>query len=250
MRKFGLIGKSLDHSYSKIYFDAKFSGEDDDRSFELFPLNAIDHLPALINAEPDLKGLAVTIPYKQAVIDFLHRLDDSAALTGAVNCISIGQEWVGYNTDITGFENAFRPLLEPHHNKAMVFGTGGASKAVQYVLDKLHIPFLLVARKGGDTTYQSLTPSLITEYPVLINCTPVGMHPLPGALLPVPFDGITDRHLLFDLVYNPHETSFLKEGIKRGAKTENGLAMLELQAIANLSIWEGSHQANAATHPE
>lgn len=241
MRKYGLIGKSLDHSFSKKYFDERFLRDGSGNTFELFPLNNVAELATLISSQPLLRGVAVTIPYKETVIPLLNRLHDTALLTGAVNCISIGKELTGYNTDVTGFEESLNPLLEPHHRGAIIFGTGGASKAVQYALNKLRIPFVLVSRNSAKgIAYSSVTPALVKDYPVLINCTPIGMYPDVNEAVKVPYDAVNSKNLLFDLVYNPAETVFLREGRLHGAKTENGLKMLEIQAEANLRIWENT----------
>lgn len=240
MRKYGLIGKSLDHSFSKKYFDELFSRDGSGNTFELFPLENITDFLSLLKSEPALKGLAVTIPYKESVMQYLDKLDESALLTGAVNCISFGQQLAGFNTDVIGFEESFQPLLEPHHKGALIFGTGGASKAAQFVLNKLRIPFMLVSREQlKGIGYDFIDAHLLLKYPVLINCTPAGMYPAIHETLPIPFHLISNRNLLFDMVYNPAETLFLKEGKSRGAKTENGLKMLYIQAEANLAIWEG-----------
>ncbi|RYG39710.1 MAG: shikimate dehydrogenase [Chitinophagaceae bacterium] len=241
MRKYGLIGKSLGHSFSKKYFDELFLQDGSGNRFELFPLENIHDFPSLVQSEPGLKGVAVTIPYKECVLQFLDRLDETALLTGAVNCISLGDELVGYNTDVVGFEESLKPLLEPHHIGALVLGTGGASKAVQFVLNKLRLPFTLVSRDASKgINYTSIDADLLIKYPVLINCTPVGMYPGSDKFPAIPYHLLGSRNFLFDLIYNPAETIFLKEGKRRGAKTENGLKMLQVQADANLAIWEGT----------
>ncbi len=239
MRVYGLIGKSLDHSFSKKYFDKRFLQDGSGRDFKLFPLENIQQFSSLINGNPLLKGLAVTIPYKESVLPFLDELHESALLTGAVNCISVGEQLIGYNTDVTGFEESLKPLLEAHHTGALIFGTGGSSKAVRFVCDKLSLPFILVSRDPAKgISYSSLNETTISRYPVLINCTPVGMFPKVEERLPIPYNHLTGKNLLFDLIYNPAETMFLEEGRKRGAKTGNGLKMLMIQAEANLAIWE------------
>lgn len=241
MRKYGLIGKSLDHSFSKRYFDNKFSRDGSERIFELFPLERISEFPSLLASEPLLAGVAVTIPYKESILPYLDELDETALLTGAVNCISITDKLTGYNTDVTGFEESLKPLLEANHTGALIFGTGGASKAVQFVLKKLGIPFSLVSRDPAKgISYTSIDAAMIKRYPVLINCTPLGMAPHLEGFPEIPYENLSSENLLFDLIYNPAETIFLKEGIRRGARTENGLKMLEIQAEANLAIWENA----------
>ena len=210
--------------------------------FELFPLKDINHFPELIDANPALKGLAVTIPHKQAVMPFLSALDETAVEVGAVNCIRIRQNnLTGYNTDALGFEKSFKPLLQPHHQKALVLGTGGASKAVQYVLKKLSIPFTLVSRlcQPGDNCipYTALNNDIMHENQLIINCTPVGMTPHEEGLPGIPYEMLGTAHYLYDLIYKPAETGFLREGKQRGCLTKNGFEMLIIQAEENWRIW-------------
>ncbi|MFZ1530264.1 MAG: shikimate dehydrogenase [Ferruginibacter sp.] len=243
MKLYGLTGYPLGHSFSKKYFTEKFEKEMlGDCFFELFSLDDINRFPELIDTHQNLKGLAVTIPHKQAVMPFLSELDETAREVGAVNCIRVSNnKLTGYNTDATGFEKSFKPLLQAHHKKALVLGTGGASKAVQYVLKRLSMPFTLVSRlcQPGDNciSYTSLNKEIMEENLVIINCTPVGMTPHEDGLPTIPFDFLSPRHYLYDLIYKPAETGFLKEGKQRGCLTKNGFEMLILQAEENWRIW-------------
>ncbi len=242
MNLYGLIGYPLGHSFSKEYFTQKFEKEGlGDCFFELFPLESIEQFPRLLKNHPSLRGIAVTIPYKEAVIPFLHSLTPQAKSIGAVNCIEMLPEGLrGHNTDVVGFEQSFVPYLQHHHTRALVLGTGGASKAVQFVLQKLDIPFLLVSRKGeGENviSYGQVNESLLNDYTIIINCTPVGMSPLEGAKPSLPYESISFVHYLYDLVYKPAHTQFLLEGEKRGATVKNGYDMLLIQAEENWKIW-------------
>ena len=243
MKLYGLTGFPLGHSFSKKYFTEKFEKEKmGDCFFELFPLADINHFPQLVDAHPQLKGLAVTIPHKQAVMPFLSALDETALEVGAVNCIRINHNnLTGYNTDTLGFERSFKPLLQPHHKKALVLGTGGASKAVQHVLNKLSIPFTLVSRRCQPgvncVPYTSLSKEILDENQIIINCTPVGMTPHEVGLPAIPYQFLGSEHYLYDLIYKPAETGFLKEGKQRGCLTKNGYEMLLLQAEENWKIW-------------
>lgn len=243
MNLYGLIGYPLDHSFSKKYFTNKFETEGlEDCFFDLFPLENIQEFPALIRSLLTLKGLAVTIPYKETVIPFLQHVSDEVQKIGAVNCIKIkNSSLTGYNTDVKGFETSFTPLLKPHHSKALVLGTGGASKAVQFILNKLSIPFILVSRKPdlekGIISYNIITESLLKEYTVIINCTPVGMGKLSDEKPAIPYQYISSSHYMYDLVYHPSETLFLLEGKSKGATIKNGYEMLIIQAEENWRIW-------------
>ncbi|MEJ7625360.1 MAG: shikimate dehydrogenase [Ferruginibacter sp.] len=242
MNEYGLIGNPLQHSFSKKYFTEKFQKEGlTNCSFELFPLNTISELEAILHSHKDLKGLAVTIPYKVAVLPYLNNIDKAADEMGAVNCIRIDKEKLtGFNTDVIGFEKSFAPLLENHHLKALVLGTGGASRAVQYVLKKLGIPFLIVTRStplAEQVNYNFINREVIINYPVIINCTPAGMFPNENTLPEIPYQYLTERNYLYDLVYKPEETLFLKEGKKAGAIVKNGMEMLIIQAEENWRIW-------------
>ena len=243
MKVFGLIGYPLGHSFSKKYFSDKFEQEGlADCRFELFPLEHIDQFPALLQHEPSLKGLAVTIPHKQTVMPYLTRIDDAAREIGAVNCIKIdGSSCKGYNTDVIGFERSFTPLLEYNHTRALVLGTGGASKAVQYVLKKIGMPFQLVSRNpvagNGCIVYKDITKEILDEYSVIINCSPAGMTPHEDSEPLLPYFFIGKKHLMYDLVYKPAQTRFLEHGFSQGAIIKNGYEMLIIQAEENWTIW-------------
>lgn len=242
MRKFGLIGKKLGHSFSKKYFTEKFEQNGIlDAVYDLYELSTIDQLPELLEANPELVGLNVTVPYKEVVIPYLDKLDKTAARIGAVNTISIkGGKTEGLNTDYIGFINAlesFYPVKQP--GKTLVLGTGGASKAVITALSDLDIPYQLVSRTagGGRLTYEAVTPALLQEHDLIINTTPLGMHPDTEAFPPLPYRALTPQHYLYDLVYNPEYTAFLKKGQDAGAHIMNGLGMLYGQAEAAWKIW-------------
>ena len=241
MKLYGLIGYPLIQSFSKKYFTEKFIQEAiTDCLFELFPLEEITEFPPLIQAHGNLRGLAVTIPYKEKVIPFLSALDDEAKAIGAVNCICVyGSTLKGYNTDVRGFEKSFVPLLKKNHSRALVLGTGGASKAVQFVLKKLGIEYLLVSRQRSERTicYEDLDEKYLQTYPVIINCTPVGMVPNEQYAPAIPYEYIGAHNYLYDLIYKPSETKFLQEGKRRGAIVKNGYEMLIIQAEENWRLW-------------
>ena len=233
MKTFGLIGKHLSHSFSATYFNRKFKHEHIEAEYKLFELESIEQLPELIEREQVI-GLNVTIPYKQTVVPYLHELSDEAREVGAVNCIHIdGAIWKGYNTDIFGFETLFLPQIN-EKAPVLVFGTGGASQAVQYVLRKHEFPFTVVSRNDiqEGITYADINNDVLQQHPILVNTTPVGMFPNTDETLPLPYAGITAQHTVFDLVYNPPKTRFLEYCEARGARIFNGQAMLEAQAEA------------------
>jgi len=243
MRKFGLIGYPLSHSFSKNYFTDKFEAEGLDAEYCNFPIESLDELEAILRSEPDLVGLNVTIPYKTAIIPLLNNLTKCAASIQSVNTISIeriGNSWnlKGSNTDVIGCKES----IESHtkgHDKALILGTGGASKAAYHILEELDIECNFVSRSldEGDFVYEELTPEDIWEHTIIINCTPLGMYPNVDAAPDIPYESITPEHVLFDMIYNPAETVFLKNGRKRGATTINGLQMLERQAEESWKIW-------------
>ena len=243
MKLYGLIGYPLGHSFSKQYFTEKFDQENiKDCRFELFELSDIGELHLLLKKEPALKGLAVTIPYKESVLQYLDIIDKDAALIGAVNCIGISSgRLTGYNTDHIGFEMSLKPLLQSHHTKALVLGSGGSSKAVQYVLQKLEIEYLVVTRNKltapGMISYESLNEQVMHEHSLVINCTPVGMFPHEKEKPAIPYRYLHPAHLLFDLIYKPSTTQFLLKGKEQGAAVKNGYEMLVLQAEENWKIW-------------
>lgn len=245
MRKFGLIGYPLSHSFSKKFFTEKFKEEGiTDCEYELYPIENIELFVKLWSDNPELWGVNVTIPYKVQILPFLDEMDEASTEIGAVNCILIGRKngeqcIKGYNTDAYGFEESLKPLLGPHHRKALIFGDGGAAKAIKYVLNKLGIPFLVVTRKAteGSILYEAVDEKLLAEYTLLINTTPLGMSPDSNTCPPIPYACLTDKHAAYDLVYNPEETLFLKQVKEKGGKTKNGLEMLHLQAIRSWEIW-------------
>ena len=243
MNVYGLIGYPLGHSFSKQYFTEKFVKERISNCvFEAFPIPTIEEFPALVKANPDLKGLGVTIPYKEQVLKYVDELSEEVQSIGATNSIRIhNNKLIAYNTDIAGFSQSFQKLLQPHHTKALVLGTGGASKAVQYVLKQLRIECMVVTRNSTDQAgfinYVDINAAIMTESTVLINCTPVGMWPNESTCPDIPYQLITSYHYLYDLVYKPEETLFLKKGKDKGATTQNGYEMLLIQAEESWRIW-------------
>lgn len=241
MKVFGLIGRPLTHSFSRTYFTEKFHRQNlTDLRYENFELSTIDDLPALLEDHPQLVGLNVTIPYKKEVLPYLNDADPVVKQIGACNCIKItGGRLTGYNTDVIGFRESLVPLLKPFHNKALVLGTGGAAEAVKFVLDELHIEFVSVSRnkKEDGITYDAVDEALLQQHLLLINTTPLGMFPHLDEAPDLPYQYLSNRHLLFDLIYNPEKTLFLAEGEKRGALISNGYQMLVKQAEESWRIW-------------
>lgn len=242
MKTYGLIGYPLSHSFSKKYFTEKFLKEGiTDARYELFPLSDIMELKALLDSRSDLCGLNVTIPYKEQVSSFLHNKSEVVAATGACNCILIKEgKLTGFNTDVTGFEKSLLTLWKPSQKKALVLGTGGASKAVLFVLKKLGVESTVVSRNpgNGSITYSDVTPGMVQDHLLIINTTPVGMYPQIEDCPPLVYDAIGSGHFLFDLIYNPEKTLFLKQGEERGAAIKNGYEMLEIQAEESWKIWK------------
>ena len=243
MKLFGLIGYPLGHSFSKTYFSNKFETNGlGDCYFDLFPLEKIEEFPHLLQNHPNMAGLAVTIPYKETVIPYLDSLDDEAKKIGAVNCVQFRSgKLKGYNTDVIGFKRSFEPLLQSSHKKALVLGTGGAAKAVVFVLNQLEIPYLQVSRKSnadkGIISYEDISELLMETHTILVNCTPVGMSPAVDAKPAIPYQWLSSKHLLYDLVYQPATTLFLAAGIEKDALVKNGYDMLAIQAEENWRIW-------------
>lgn len=243
--KYGLIGYPLTHSFSKKFFTEKFSAEGIDAEYNNYQISDIGLLPEIISNNPDLKGLNVTIPYKEQVLRFLDRIDSAAAEINAVNTIRITRNdhkafLEGYNTDLIGFENSIKPLLQKHHHKALILGSGGASKAIIKVLAGLGIETITVSRNPqykGEISYDDLDEGVMESYKIIVNCTPIGTYPLIEGCPAIPFEYIDDQHLLYDLVYNPPLTEFLKQGQLKEATIKNGLEMLHLQASASWNIW-------------
>ncbi|MBS1585330.1 MAG: shikimate dehydrogenase [Bacteroidetes bacterium] len=237
--EYGLIGYPLGHSFSPEYFAKKFADLHIDARYELYPLASISELESLLHSQP-LKGLNVTIPYKKQVIPYLDKLDEVAERVGAVNTISFRDGIkTGYNTDVIGFAQSLVPLLKQQHREALVLGTGGASKAVAYVLENLGISYTKVSRSKTESVlqYEELDEGTIAANKLIINCTPLGKYPNAEQAPKIPYDGIGESHLLYDLIYNPSETKFLQLGKERGAVIKNGLEMLQLQADAAWEIW-------------
>jgi len=241
MKRFGLIGKTLKHSFSKTYFEKKFIEQHiTDCSYDNFELQSINELPRLVESNRGLKGLNVTIPYKEEVLQFLKSANDVVNNVGACNCIKItGVELVGFNTDAIAFKSSLQKYLQPHHKCALVLGTGGASKAIQYALKDLHIDFILISRhkKQNQLGYEDVGEDLINAHQIIINTTPIGMYPNINEDPPIPYGALNSQHLLYDLTYNPSKTKFLKQGEARGAQIINGYEMLLAQAEESWRIW-------------
>lgn len=244
MDKYGLIGFPLGHSFSIGYFNEKFQNEGIDAEYFNFEIPTIDDFPAVLESAPELKGLNVTIPYKEKVIDFLDAVSPEARAIGAVNVIRVSRRGgklhlKGFNSDVIGFRQSIEPLLEKHHKKALILGTGGASKAVNHGLKSLGLETVFVSRyeRNGMIQYDKITPEVVKEYNVIVNCTPVGMYPNVDDCPKLPYEAMDHDTLLYDLLYNPDETLFMKKGAERGATVKNGLEMLLLQAFASWEFW-------------
>ncbi len=248
MNTYGLIGYPLGHSFSRKFFTEKFAKEGIDAQYLNFEIPSIEEFPNIIKNNPTLRGLNVTIPYKQQVMQYLDDISEEAKTIGAVNVVKCQLSTVnsqlhltGYNSDVIGFVNSIKPLLKPHHKKALILGTGGASKAIRYGLEKkLGMKTLFVSRsaRGGMITYEEVTAEVLKEYEVIVNCSPVGMYPHVDECPVLPYEAMNENNLLYDLVYNPLETLFMKKGAAQGATVKNGLEMLHLQAIASWEFWE------------
>ena len=244
MDKYGLIGYPLGHSFSIGYFNEKFQNECIDATYENFEIPSIENLTEILDSNPELKGLNVTIPYKEKVISYLDSISPEARAIGAVNVIKVTHkgnktELKGYNSDVIGFTQSIEPLLERYHKKALVLGTGGASKAIIFSLKSLGIETLTVSRfeRHGCVRYEDITPEMIKEYNVIVNCTPCGMYPQTDDCPNLPYEAMDSHTLLYDLIYNPDATLFLKKGKAQGATVKNGLEMLLLQAFASWNFW-------------
>ena len=277
MTTYGLIGYPLGHSFSRKFFTEKFEKEGIDAQYLNFEIPSIEEFPEIIKNNPELRGLNVTIPYKQQVMQYLDEISEEAKAIGAVNVVRIerpspqptpimGRETmrnagnkpdglpikgdmseglrgslIGYNSDVIGFVESIKPLLKPHHKKALILGTGGASKAIRYGLEeKLGMETLFVSRSAreGMITYEEVTAEVLKEYEVIVNCSPVGMYPHVDECPALPYEAMNENNLLYDLVYNPLETLFMKKGAEQGATVKNGLEMLHLQAITSWKFWE------------
>ena len=245
MDKYGLIGYPLGHSFSISYFNQRFQDEGIDAVYENYEIPTIESLDEVLNLNPELKGLNVTIPYKEKVIPYLDSISPEARAIGAVNVIKVSHEGKnvklkGYNSDVIGFTKSIEPMLEKKwHKKALILGTGGASKAINYGLRNLGLETVFVSRYERPDTiqYQNITPDVIREYNVIVNCTPVGMYPHTEECPLLPYEAMDSHTILYDLIYNPDETLFMKRGAKYGAQTKNGLEMLLLQAFASWEFW-------------
>lgn len=240
MTKYGIIGYPLGHSFSRGFFTEKFARESIDAQYLNFEIPDVAMLSDVLRDNPELRGLNVTLPHKQAVIPLLDEMSEEAMEIGAVNVIRVRNgKLKGFNSDIIGFTNSIKPLLQPHHRKALILGTGGASKAIRVGLNRLGIEWTYVSRspRDGMVTYEDITAETLQEYTVIVNCSPVGMFPKVDAAPAIPYELLSPQHLLFDCVYNPEETLFMKKGREQGATVKNGLEMLHLQAIASWKFW-------------
>lgn len=241
MRKFGLVGRNISYSFSRNYFSKKFENEDILGTYENFDLQDLSEFPKIIKNTNDLEGLNVTIPYKEQILQYLDEIDEVASEIGAVNTIKIEKTGAlkGFNTDHFGFSEALKPHLKPHHKKALILGTGGASKAVAYALNSLSISYKFVSRLPSEEkfAYEQLNEAILKEHTLLINCTPLGTFPKTDAHPDIPFQFITQNHLVFDLIYNPPLTRFMELSKNRGATVINGQKMLEFQAEKAWEIW-------------
>ncbi|MDR2520812.1 MAG: shikimate dehydrogenase [Bacteroidales bacterium OttesenSCG-928-I14] len=243
MEKYGLVGYQLKHSFSMNFFNDKFKSENIDAEYMNFEISTIKELKNIIKENPDLKGLNVTIPYKEQVIPYLDKLHDDVEKVRAVNVIKIennGKYLIGFNSDIIGFKNSISGLIRPHHKLALILGTGGAAKAIFYSLKQLGLTLTCVSRKKkiGSITYEELNSEIIKSHTIIINCTPVGMYPRVDECPKIPYEFLSNKHLLYDLIYNPDETLFMRFGKEMKATVKNGLEMLLLQAIASWNFWK------------
>lgn len=246
MDKYGLIGYPLGHSFSIGYFNERFENENIDAKYINFEIPSIDDLPEVLASNPQLKGLNVTIPYKEKVIPFLDSVSPEARAIGAVNVIRVthkGNKVIlrGFNSDVIGFTKSIEPMLEKCHKKALILGTGGASKAVNYGLKSLGLETVFVSRYERPDTiqYESIIPDVVKEYNVIVNCTPLGMYPHSDECPKLPYEALDSHNILYDLIYNPDQTLFMKKGLAHGAQVKNGLEMLLLQAFASWEFWNG-----------
>lgn len=249
MDKYGLIGFPLGHSFSKNFFNEKFENENIDAEYINFEIPNIEELVEILDVNPELRGLNVTIPYKEKVISYLDYISPEARAIGAVNVIRVthkGSKLVlrGYNSDVIGFTKSIEPLLERFHRKALILGTGGASKAINYGLKSLGLETVFVSRykRPGTIQYEDITPEVIKDYNVIVNCTPLGMYPKVEECPLLPYEAMDNHTLLYDLIYNPDRTLFMQKGAEHGATVKNGLEMLLLQAFASWDFWNGKEQ--------
>lgn len=240
--RFGLLGRNISYSFSKGHFTEKFKDSIfEGYTYENFDIDDINYFTELIKNNPDLRGLNVTIPYKEAILPFLDKLSKKASVIGAVNTIKFTKsgKLKGYNTDYYGFKKSLEPLLQPHHTKALILGTGGAAKGVAFALDELGILYTFVSRENKEKTirYDLLNETVFENHTIIINTTPLGTSPNTDNFPTIPYEFFTEKHIAYDLIYNPAETVFLKKAKKHGAQTKNGLEMLILQAEKAWRIW-------------
>ena len=243
---YGLIGYPLGHSFSISYHNQRFADEGINAKYMNFEIASLDELSQVLSSNPELKGLNVTIPYKEKVMAYLDYISPVARAIGAVNVVRVVHEGrnvklLGYNSDVIGFTESIEPMLEDYHRKALVLGTGGASKAVSYALKELGLECICVSRyeRPGTIQYESITPEVVHEYNVIVNCTPLGMFPKTDECPLLPYEALDERNILYDLLYNPDETLFMQRGAQQGATVKNGLEMLLLQAFASWEFWQG-----------
>jgi shikimate dehydrogenase len=240
MKQYGLIGYPLSHSFSPDFFNKKFKAENIDAQYTAFPLATVSSFKDLLAAEPNLAGLNVTIPYKTSIIPFLDELSTAAEKIGAVNCIQFKQgRLIGHNTDFIGFADSLKPLLQSKHKRALILGTGGASKAVAYALNALSIPYQYVSSSDSSALqYAAINKKILDAHQIIINTTPLGMSPATDACPALPYHLLNENHLVYDLIYNPEQTKFLATAAAQGAQTKNGAEMLYLQAEKSWDIWQ------------
>ncbi len=241
-KKFGLLGRNISYSFSKKYFTEKFyNGLFEDTIYENFDIQSLEEFPTILKNNPDLKGMNVTIPYKETIIPYLDTLSEKAYKIGAVNVIRFTKKGnlKGYNSDWYGFMKSLKPLLQPHHRKALILGTGGAAKGVAFALEQLGIFYTYVSREADKTSidYNKINSTTFENYHIIINCTPVGTSPNTAEFPPIPYEFFTNNHIAFDLIYNPEETAFLKKAKEKGAMIKNGYEMLVFQAEKAWKIW-------------
>ena len=250
MDKYGLIGYPLGHSFSISYFNQRFADEGINAKYVNFEIPTIDELPEVIAKNPELRGLNVTIPYKEKVIPFLDSISPEARAIGAVNVIRVTHEGNktilrGFNSDVIGFTQSIESMLDKKwHKKALILGTGGASKAINFGLKSLGLETVFVSRYERPETiqYEKITPEVIQEYNVIVNCTPLGMYPKTEVCPKLPYEAMDSHTILYDLIYNPDQTLFMRKGLERGANVKNGLEMLLLQAFASWEFWNGKEK--------
>lgn len=245
MHKYGLLGKNISYSFSRTHFTEKFRREDIGAQYVNFDIPDISGFPGILKDNQDLQGLNVTIPYKEVILPYLDKLSPIAREIGAVNTIEFTPEGLtGHNTDYYGFLESLQPFLKDHHKQALILGTGGASKAVQYALESMDIKTLKVSRTSaaGTITYQDLDPTFLETHQIIVNCTPLGTHPDSTRIPPIPTEYLNDQHLVYDLIYNPPQTALMQQAAKKGAQVSNGYQMLLLQADKAWQIWNNKRK--------